>query len=162
MKRVDNRIWSLILVLVLVSACTSSKQVSQTEESNESTPLSISQAEEQAFNATGEGEVRIGDEESEYEIIIIDPGFYTWLKSIARPEGYYDQTFLESRNQLYVLNWNQRALGLYNADPNLYLMQINYEPGIDYGYEVNYKLYNYFIYFQRKYKQRLGPFVPRI
>lgn len=162
MKRVDNRIWSLILVLVLVSACTSSKQVSQTEESKESTPLSISQAEEQAFNATGEGEVRIGDEESEYEIIIIDPGFYTWLKSIARPEGYYDQTFLESRNQLYVLNWNQRALGLYNADPNLYLMQINYEPGIDYGYEVNYKLYNYFIYFQRKYKQRLGPFVPRI
>lgn len=162
MKRVNIRIWNLILVLVLVSACTSSKQVSQTEESKESTPLSISQAEEQAFNATGEGEVRIGDEESEYEIIIIDPGFYTWLKSIARPEGYYDQTFLESRNQLYVLNWNQRALGLYNADPNLYLMQINYEPGIDYGYEVNYKLYNYFIYFQRKYKQRLGPFVPRI
>ncbi|MGJ8739147.1 MAG: DUF6146 family protein, partial [Zobellia laminariae] len=30
------------------------------------------------------------------------------------------------------------------------------------GYEVNYKLYNYFIYFQRKYNQRLGPFVPRI
>lgn len=161
MKRVNN-IWSVIVVLVLFSACSSSKQVNQTEESNESTPLSISQAEEQAFNATGEGEVRIGDEESEYEIIIIDPGFYTWLKSIARPEGYYDQAFLESRNQLYVLNWNQRALGLYNADPNLYLMQINYEPGIDYGYEVNYKLYNYFIYFQRKYKQRLGPFVPRI
>jgi len=47
-------------------------------------------------------------------------------------------------------------------DPNLYELQIDYQQGIDYGYEVNYKLYNYFIYFQLTYKQRLGPFIPRI
>ena len=41
-------------------------------------------------------------------------------------------------------------------------MQIDYQAHIDYGYEVNYKLYNYFIYFQIQYKQRLAGFVPRI
>ncbi len=41
-------------------------------------------------------------------------------------------------------------------------LQIDYQQGIDYGYEVNYVLYNYFIYFQLTYNQRLGPFVPRI
>jgi len=87
---------------------------------------------------------------------------YTWLNTIARPEGYYSQAFLENRNQLLVTNWNQRVLIPSNFDPNLYQMQIDYQSGIDYGYEVNYKLYNYFIYFQRKYNQRLGPFVPRI
>ena len=52
--------------------------------------------------------------------------------------------------------WPQRY------DPLLYELQINYDPQIDYGYEVNYQLYNYFVYFQRKYGQRLGPFIPRI
>ena len=36
------------------------------------------------------------------------------------------------------------------------------QQGIDYGYDVNYKLYNYFIYFQLTYKQQLTGFIPRI
>ncbi len=58
--------------------------------------------------------------------------------------------------------WNQRNLQPMTYDPNLYELRIDYDTRTDYGYEVNYKLYNYFIYFQRKYNQRLGPFVPRI
>ncbi|WP_170258007.1 DUF6146 family protein [Maribacter flavus] len=124
--------------------------------------LSISEQERQAFESTEGDTVRIANEETEYEIIIIDPGFYTWLKSIARPEGYYSQSFLENRNILMVMEWNRRVLQPAQFNPNLYELQINYENNIDYGYEVNYKLYNYFIYFQRKYNQRLGPFLPRI
>ncbi len=37
-------------------------------------------------------------------------------------------------------------------------MRIDYNPQIDYGYEVNYLLYNYFLFFQREYDQQLGPF----
>ncbi|NJB35542.1 DUF6146 family protein [Croceivirga sp. JEA036] len=122
----------------------------------------ISNEEKQILESTEEQEVAISDEESEYEIIIIEPGFYTWLNSIARPEGYYSQSFLENRNQIYVINWNQRVMNPSVYNPNLYELQINYDPNIDYGYDVNYKLYNYFIFFQRKYNQRLGPFVPRI
>lgn len=124
--------------------------------------LSISDQERRAFESTEGDTVKIANKETEYEIIIIDPGFYTWLKSIARPEGYYSQSFLENRNYLMVVEWNNRVLQPMQYDPNLYELQINYENNIDYGYEVNYKLYNYFIYFQRKYNQRLGPFIPRI
>ncbi|NNC50081.1 MAG: hypothetical protein HKO01_06050 [Flaviramulus sp.] len=106
--------------------------------------------------------VSIANDDLEYQIIIIEPGFNFWLVSQARAEGYYSQSFLENRNIIYVTEWNNRVLQPQQYNPSLYEMQIDYQRGIDYGYEVNYKLYNYFIYFQIKYKQRLGPFTPRI
>jgi hypothetical protein len=106
--------------------------------------------------------VTIANDELEYEIIIIEPGFNFWLASTARPEGFYSQQFMETRNYQYVIEWNQRVLQPQRYNPNLYELQIDYQPNIDYGYDVNYKLYNYFIYFQLTYNQRLGPYVPRI
>lgn len=113
-------------------------------------------------NSTQQDTVRIANDELEYEIIIIDPGFSFWLASRAQPEGYYSQHFLESRNLLYVNEWNNRVLQPQRFNPNLYEMRIDYDSGIDYGYDVNYKLYNYFIYFQITYKQQLAGFIPRI
>ncbi len=106
--------------------------------------------------------LKIVNEELEYEIIIIDPLFNSWLVSNARQRGFYNQNFLETRNQLFVMEWNQRVLQPQRYNPRLYELQIDYDPNIDYGYEVNYLLYNYFLFFQINYKQRLGPFVPRI
>lgn len=127
-----------------------------------SRPVLADSREQALFEQKSADSVTIADAESKYEIVIIEPGFYNWLVSIAKPEGYYSQTFLENRNALYVINWNNRVLDPASFNPNLYEMQIDYDPSIDYGYEVNYKLYNYFIYFQRKYNQRLGPWIPRI
>ena len=124
--------------------------------------LSITESEEKTFKQVQEDTITISNEKTEYEIIIIEPGFTTWLSSIAKPEGYYSQNFLENRNNIMVLEWNNRVLQPSRFNPNLYELRIDYSQQIDYGYEVNYKLYNYFIYFQRKYNQRLGPFVPRI
>ncbi|MBR9854700.1 MAG: hypothetical protein GYB37_09000 [Algicola sp.] len=149
-KLLHPLLFGLICCIGFVS-CTSQK-----------TTLEVSNEEQSLFDSDDEEPVEIKDQESEYEIIIIEPGFYTWLNSIARPEGYYSQSFLENRNAIMVITWNQRVLQPSRFNPNLYEMQINYDPSIDYGYEVNYKLYNYFIYFQRKYNQRLGPFIPRI
>ena len=106
--------------------------------------------------------VSISSDESDYEIIIIEPGFNAWLSSTARPRGFYSQQFLESRNLLMVQTWNQRNLQPMVFDPNLYELRIDYDSRTDYGYDINYKLYNYFIYFQLKYKQRLSSFIPRI
>lgn len=106
--------------------------------------------------------VRIANDSIEYEIIIIEPGFNSWLQSRARPEGFYSQSFLESRNQIFVTEWNIRVNQPQRYNPNLYEMRIDYSPHIDYGYEVNYKLYNYFIYFQLHYRQQLSSFIPRI
>jgi hypothetical protein len=106
--------------------------------------------------------VRISSEETDYEIIIIEPGFNQWLLGTARPRGYYSQQFLEGRNAILVQNWNLRHYQPSEFDPNLYMLPIDYDPRTDYGYEVNYLLYNYFIYFQLTYDQRLSSFIPRI
>jgi hypothetical protein len=106
--------------------------------------------------------VKIANEELEYEIIIIEPGFNSWVASRARQRGFYSQNYLENRNNIYVMEWNQRVINPMRFNSNLYELQIDYQWDIDYGYEVNYLLYNYFIYFQLTYNQRLGPFLPRI
>ncbi|MFS4455546.1 DUF6146 family protein [Maribacter sp. 2304DJ31-5] len=124
--------------------------------------LDISDKEKEVFSSVVNDTVEIASDKTEYEIIIIEPGFNFWLNSVARPEGYYSQGFLENRNYIWVTEWNNRVLQPQRFSPNLYELQINYIPNIDYGYEVNYKLYNYFIYFQRRYNQRLGTFIPRI
>lgn len=146
-----KKVLRLLICVLFLIGCGSTQEV-----------VEISEAEQAAFQAKEGENVEIADEESNYEIIIIDPGFYNWLVSIARPEGYYSQSFMETRNSLYVMEWNRRVLNPSRFGSDLYQLSIDYDPAIDYGYEVNYKLYNYFIYFQRKYNQRLGPYLPRI
>lgn len=124
--------------------------------------ITTSDDEKIAFNKIEGDTITIANEETEYEIIIIEPGFNFWLQSTAKPEGFYSQNYLENRNQIWVNEWNQRVLQPQRYNPNLYELTINYNSFNDYGYDVNYKLYNYFIYFQRKYNQRLGTFIPRI
>ena len=104
--------------------------------------------------------IRIANDDLEYEVIIIDVGFATWLNSRAQPRNFYSETFLENKNQFFVAEWNRRVLEPQRFDPNLYEMQINYDPSIHYGYEVNYLIYNYMIYFQNTYRQRLWGNVP--
>ena len=97
--------------------------------------------------------VRIANDSLEYEIIIIDPGFSTFLHSVAKPEGYYSQSYLENKNQFLVTDYNLRVQQPFQYDSSIYEQKINYDPQIDYGYEVNYKLYNYFVYLSRRYNQ---------
>lgn len=101
--------------------------------------------------------VRIANDSLEYEIIIIDPGFTTWLNTVARPRQYYGQSYLEARNRVWVIEWNRRTrLPMQFGD--MYLMEIDYRPDVNYGYEVNYLLFNYLVYFQQTNGQRLGTF----
>jgi signal peptidase I len=104
--------------------------------------------------------VRIANDKLEYEVIIIDPGFSTWLVSTALPRNYYSQNYLENKNRIWVGEWNSRVLQPMRYNPNLYEMTINYDPNVDYGYEVNYLIYNYMVYFQNRYKQKLFGHVP--
>jgi hypothetical protein len=106
--------------------------------------------------------IRIVNKEIEYEVLIIDIGFSNWFNSNAKPRNYYSQFYLEARNNVWVLEWNRRAMLSSQYDPNLYEMSINYDTHIDYGYEVNYMIFNYLVYFQLKHNQKLGGFTPRI
>lgn len=111
--------------------------------------------------ATSKDTIRIANDSLEYEIIIVDIGFNSWLISNAQPRGYYTQTYLESRNKFWVMEWNNRVMSPGRYNPNLYEMTIDYQAGIDYGYEVNYMLFNYLTYFQIVNRQRLGSFEVR-
>ncbi|MFQ3181591.1 MAG: hypothetical protein ACJA17_000485 [Polaribacter sp.] len=100
--------------------------------------------------------VVIANDSLQYEIIIIDIGFTAYLATTAKPEGFYSQNYLEARNRIWVINWNQRALNPSRFNQNIYENRIDYQTAINYGYEVNYKLFNYFLFAQRKYKMNLG------
>jgi len=102
---------------------------------------------------TANDTIRIANDSLEYEILIIEPGFNTWILT-QPPKGYYGIPFLESRNRNFVYEYNNRVLNPQRYSTILYPMQINYEMGTHYGLEVNYMLYNYFLYFQQKYKQK--------
>lgn len=102
--------------------------------------------------------VKIANEELEYEIIIIDPGFNSWFLSYTRPRNYYSQNYLEARNRDWVIGWNNA----FTQGNRLIEMSIDYNSTIDYGYEVNYMLFNYLTYFQLTNKIKLGGLAPRI
>ena len=105
---------------------------------------------------TKEEPVVIANDSLEYEIIIIDIGFSAYLNSTAFPPGYYSQNYLENRNVQFVTNWNIRANNPARGNPNIYENVMDYQPTVDYGYDVNYKLFNYFLFAQNKYKMNLG------
>lgn len=142
---VKNIFYILSVILCVILSCKTPKNTI----ANADKPLT-------AQNDT----VKIANEELQYEVIIIDPGFSTWLATNAYPRGYHSQSYMENKNQLYVSEWNRRVMQPLLYDASLYEMTINYEPNIDYGYEVNYLIYNYMIYFQNTYKQRLNGYVP--
>lgn len=102
--------------------------------------------------------VKIENDALEYEVIIIDSGFSSWFNAYAKPRSYYSQQYLEARNRDWVLGWNNK---FYQGN-RLFDMSIDYQTNIDYGYEVNYLIYNYLTYFQLTHKIKLGGFVPRI
>ncbi|MFT5750876.1 MAG: hypothetical protein ACI828_002423 [Flavobacteriales bacterium] len=108
----------------------------------------------QQKNPTDSDTLRIANDSLEYEIIIIEPGFNTWLVG-QRPRGFYEQFWLENRNIFLVNEYNNRVLNSTQYDPNIYQLQIDYQRTIDYGYEVNYLLYNWLEFFQKQYKQKL-------
>lgn len=99
--------------------------------------------------------IRIANDDEEYEIIIFDPNFSNWLITQAKPRGYYGLNFLENKNVFFVTNYNLRVNQPHFYNPNWYQFKIDYDPNVRYGYEVNYLLYNYFVYFQKEHRVKL-------
>ncbi len=135
------RIFALLLICSFwMISCDSTKQsVAQNE--NKDTAVSVDT-------------IRIENKELEYEIIIIEIGFESWLAT-QRPPSYYTQATLESKNLFNVMEWNRRVTMPHGYNSVTYMQQINYDPTVDYGMEVNYLLHMYFEFFQKKYKQKL-------
>ena len=81
----------------------------------------------------------------EHRIIVLAPGFDTWL--LNKPSrNFYSNDYYNVKNRLYVAEWNLRYM-MANND-GLYENYIEYNPRIDYGIDINYKLYYFFKYFE--------------
>lgn len=138
---------SILIILLAVIGCNSAKDIGTN--SNDIVSRKISDT------------VKIANDSLEYEVIIIDPGFSSWINGRAFPRGYHSESYMKQKNIQFVTEWNIRVQNPYQYNPDLYTMRIDYDQNVNYGYEVNYLIYNYFIYFQNTFNQRLaGGFVP--
>lgn len=79
-----------------------------------------------------------------YELIVLDPGFESWFITNSKPSWFHSQNYYENWNRQYVNAWNYKSLWRRNSQ--LLDGQINYEPNVDYGLEINHKLFYYFQY----------------
>ena len=92
------------------------------------------------------GETSVEDS-VEYELIVFDPGFETWYLSHSRPSWYHSQNYYESWNRQYVTEWNYKATS--SRYSRYFDTTIDYEPFIDYGLELNHRLFYYFQYVEK-------------
>ena len=129
-----NKLYILAMILGLITINCSTNKTNITKK--------------EKLNSSSSDTIKIANKDLEYEVIIIDPGFNTWLNSLAYPRGFYDQSYLENKNQLYINEWNNRYSQPQRYNRDLYEMSIDYDSNINYGYEVNYLIYNYMVYFQ--------------
>ncbi|MFC2080454.1 DUF6146 family protein [Bacteroidota bacterium] len=84
----------------------------------------------------------------EYELIVLDPGYESYLVSQPHME-FYSQSYYENWNYRYVMEWNYRYMQPLRYG-DLFEVYIDYQPEIDYGLELNYRLFHYFRFFEKE------------
>jgi hypothetical protein len=98
----------------------------------------------------------------EYELITFDTRFETWYSIHNSPASYRLQGYYETWNRRYVSEWNNKAM---TGNRNGFFEPIvGYEPTVDYGFELNHKLFYYFQYVEKVLKIQVldsgGPSIP--
>ncbi|MDD4109377.1 MAG: DUF6146 family protein, partial [Prolixibacteraceae bacterium] len=87
----------------------------------------------------------VADQDSvEYVLETFDQKFETWYMLHNSPSQYRSQQYYEGWNRQYVSAWNYHA-----TDPrrsSFFESIVGYEATVDYGFELNHKLFYYFQY----------------
>lgn len=96
------------------------------------------------------------NEEDEYDIIVLDPQYDIFLATIARPMNFYSEDYYKRNNHRFVTEWNIRNSQPFTYDPDFYALRIDYDPKMNYGIKLEYKLYNFFEFIKWKYKVDLN------
>ncbi|MCW3786112.1 DUF6146 family protein [Plebeiibacterium sediminum] len=85
----------------------------------------------------------------QYDLIIFDIKFDSFLAMQPSME-FYSQEYYENWNYQYVTEWSIRHDNPIRYG-DFYQTRIDYEQSIDYGMELNYKLYYYFLFIEKEY-----------
>lgn len=129
-----KKITGLFLVLLIIFACSTQKK-----------------AADKNANADSDN-TEIG---TEYDVEMFDAKFYNWYERYQTPANYRDQSYYELWNKQYVIMWNSKAnssVGKFPFDP-----VVGYSAGEDYGFELNHKLFHYFMYVENILKIQIMP-----
>ena len=78
-----------------------------------------------------------------YELIVFEPKFETWYIFHNTPAKFRAKEYYENWNKQYVLAWNSKAMTSGNS---FFETIVGYEYGVDYGFELNHKLFHYFMF----------------
>jgi hypothetical protein len=138
----QNRAFHLIRAFLIV-ALTASFAVSACKTTKKA------EAPEQKVKLVAKNDTTSSKDSTEYELIVLDPKFDSWLAT-QPPANYYSQQYYENWNQRYVTEWNYRHDNPIRYG-NFFETRIDYDPNTDYGLELNYKLYYYFRFIEDEY-----------
>lgn len=88
------------------------------------------------------------EEETKYELIVWEPGYEAYLVT-QLPMEYYSVNYYKVWNRQYVTEWNIRFVS--GPRRELFENEIYYDPMTNYGPELEYRLYHFFRFFEKKY-----------
>ena len=83
---------------------------------------------------------------TEYELLILDIGFESWLATRSSIAMAHSNAYYKNWNHIYVTEWNHKHMQGHPIFENY----IEYDLFEDYGLDINYKLYNYFLFVEEK------------
>ena len=86
--------------------------------------------------------IDITQNEEEYSLIVLDPGFDTWFITTWSPAKDRSKEYYALWNQRYVTEWNYKAARPHSS--KFFDSMIHYDPTLDYGMDIERKLYYYF------------------
>lgn len=93
------------------------------------------------------------NDDGEWDLDVIDTQYDYFLNAIAKPMSMYTESYLKTRNQFLVSEWNSYYYsGRYR---NVIESVIDYDPNENYGLKFEYKLYQVFAYVHWKYGLRM-------
>lgn len=91
----------------------------------------------------------------EYDLLTFDVRFESWYQINKRPAFDRSQQYYELWNQQYVDAWNYNVNDMSKS--RFFETVIGYDPGVDYGFELNHELFYYFQYVEKILKIDIMP-----
>jgi len=114
-------VFGLILLVFLLFGCTSSSPLSR---------------------VPAENIIDLSQNEEEHKLIVLDPGFDTWFATTWNSGKDRSVNYYSHWNYRYVSEWNYKVTRPHTSQ--FFDTMIQYDPTIDYGIEIERKLYYYF------------------
>ena len=134
-----KRIFFLMIVLAVVFACSTQKNAVTVNKNNTD---------------------QLTTDSTEYDVETFDNKFEQWYRINDKPTEYRAQSYYENWNRQYVSAWNAKCRQggrNWNFEP-----VVGYNPNEDYGFEMNHKLFYYFMYVENVLKVQILSGGPKI